>query len=85
MTKHLYYLYDKFAKNITMVGIYDTDELAFRDFHYFLTARKLDISEFTVYHVTSVNIKEPDYNGDLQESFYNFNDKLRDNKKEAKV
>lgn len=85
MKKHLYFLYDKFAKNITMVGIYDTDELAFRDFHYFLTVRKLDISEFTVFHVTSVDIKEPDYNADLQEAFYNFNNKLRDNKKEAKV
>ena len=83
MTKDLYYLYDKIAKNITMVGIYDNDELAFRDFHYFLTARHLNIAEFTVLHVSSVDIKDPFYKIDLEKDFYSFNKKIRDNFKEV--
>ena len=81
MKKHLYYLYDLFAKNITMVGIYDTAELAFRDFHYFLSMRKLDIREFAVFHVTPVEVDSPDYNADLREDFYNFDSQLREVKK----
>ena len=81
--KDLYYLYDKIAKNITMVGLYDSEELAFRDFHYFLTARRLNVSEFTVYQVTLVDIKNPDYNADLQKDFYSFNKKIKDNLKEV--
>lgn len=83
MTKQLYYLRDKIAGNITMVGIYDNDELAFRDFHYFLVARHLNIAEFTVLHVCSVDIKEPVYRTDLEKDFYSFNKKIRDNLKEA--
>lgn len=77
MKKHLYYLYDLFAKNVAMVGIYDSNEIAYRDFHYFLTMRKLDIHQFTVFHVTSVEIDNLDYNADLQEDFYSFDKSLK--------
>lgn len=77
MKKHLYYLYDLYSKNITMVGIYDSNEIAYRDFHYFLTMRKLDIRQFTVFHVTSVEVDKPDYNADLQQDFYSFDKKVK--------
>ena len=83
MTKNLYYLYDKFAENIVMVGIYDSDTIAFRDFNYFLTMRKLDVSQFAVYLVDNVDFEEPCYSVDLEKEFRDFNIKLK-NVKEVK-
>lgn len=78
MTKKLYYLYDKLAKNIVMVGIYDSDTVAYRDFHYFLMMRKLDIFQFTVYIVDSVNTEDPSYSDDLEKGFYDFGKDIKE-------
>lgn len=84
MNKDLYYLYDVLARNVTMVGIYDSAELAFRDFHYFLSRRGLNIREFAVFHVASVEVADPDYNADLRDKFYSFDSEIKKLSREAK-